>query len=228
MPRRPARSPAAPVVAALVAGSLVVVGAEVGAAYAVRSTLDHRAYVTELRLDAALETFRPVERPGLAAPADPATFGPDQNPRTDPAACAPLSVLTTTTPVDGRSWTGASGRPLQPVTLLVVRFADAAAARGELDRKRLALLRCHRVAITFPPYDGPPTTYTVEDRLRPTTAAGPVVRWTLVGGERRFDFYVRRYANTLTWTYADDVSTPQVREEVADSLVTRLQDLAHR
>lgn len=228
MPRRPARSPAVPVVAALVAGSLVVVGAEVGAAYAVRTTVDHRAYVSELRLDAALETFRPVERPGLASPADPTTFAPDENPRTDPAACAPLSVLTTTTPVDGRSWTGASGRPAQPVTLLVVRFADADAARTELDRKRLALLRCRRVGITFPPYDGPPTTYTVEDRLRPTTVAGPVVRWSLVGGGRRFDFYVRRHANTLIWTYADDVSTPAVREEVVRSLVARLEDLAHR
>jgi len=228
MPRRPARSPAAPVVAVLVAGSLVVVGAEVGAAYAVRSTLDHRAYVSELRLDAALETFRPVERPGLAAPADPTTFAPEENPRTDPGACVPLSVLTTTAPEDGRSWTGADGRPAQPVTLLVVRFPDADAARTELARKRLALLRCRRVAITFPPYDAPPTTYTVEDRLGPTTLAGPVVRWSLVGGDRRFDFYVRRYANTLVWTYADDVSTPQVREEVADSLVVRLQDLARR
>jgi hypothetical protein len=50
----------------------------------------------------------------------------------------------------------------------------------------------------------------------------------LVGGDKRYDFYVRRYANTLTWTYADDVSTPQVREEVVRSLVERLEDLAHR
>jgi len=228
MPRRPARSPAAPVVAALVAGSLVVVGAEVGAAYGVRTVLDHRAYVSELRLDAALETFRPVERPGLASPADPATFDPDENPRTEPAACAPLAVLTTTTPLDGRSWTGASGRPAQPVTLLVVRFADANDARAELDRKRLALLRCGQVAITFPPYDDPATTWTVGGRLRPTTLAGTVMRWSLVGGDRRFDFYVRRHANTLTWTYADDVSTPQVREEVARSLAARLRDLANR
>ena len=61
-----------------------------------------------------------------------------------------------------------------------------------------------------------------------TSATGSVVRWSLEGGDRRFDFYVRRYANTLTWTYADDVSTPAVREEVARSLITRLQDLAGR
>jgi hypothetical protein len=228
MPRRPARSPAAPVVAALVAGSLVLVGAEVGSAFALRSALDRRAYVSELRLDAALETFRPVERPGLASPADLRRFGADQNPRTDPSACAPLTVLTATLPLDGRSWTGVNGRPAQPVTLLTVRFADAHTARTELDRKRVALLRCHRVAITFPPYAGPPTTYTVTGRRWTSSAVGPVVRWSLVGGDRRFDFYVRRYANTLLWTYADDVSTPAVREEVARSLVERLRDLAHR
>lgn len=211
-----------------VAGSLVLLGAEVGAVLGVRSALDRRAYVSELRLDAALDTFRPVDHPGLASPTDHATFSPDRDPRTDPSACAPLAVLTSTTPLDGRSWTGIGGRPAQPVTLLTVRFADADAARAELDRKRVALLRCRTVTITFPPYDAPPTTYTVTGRHWFSSARGPVVRWSLVGPDRRFDFYVRRYANTLTWTYADDVSTPQVREEVADSLVTRLEDLARR
>ena len=91
------------------------------------------------------------------------------------------------------------------------------------------MLRCRRVSDHLP---------AVRRRRRPPTPSragtgraapsGPVVRWSLVGGDRRFDFYVRRYANTLTWTYADDVSTPQVREEVADSLVARLEDLARR
>ena len=114
------------------------------------------------------------------------------------------------------------------MTLLTVRFADADAARVELDRKRVALLRCRDVAITFPPYGGRPTSYAVAGRSWPGNAAGPVVRWTLVGGDKRYDFYVRCYANTLTWTYADAVSTPQVREEVVRSLVERLEDLAHR
>jgi hypothetical protein len=216
------------VVVVAVLASLVLLAAEAGVALAVRSTLDRRAYVSDLRLDAALETFRPVERSGLASPADPQTFAPERNPRTDPAACAPLAVLTTTQPLDGRFWTGINGRPAQPVTLLTVRFAAADQARAELDRKRVALLRCTEVAITFPPYGGPPTPYRVTDRHWSTSVAGPVVRWSLVGGDKRFDFYVRRYANTLTWTYADDVSTPQVREEVAVSLVDRLRDLAHR
>ncbi|GAB2569898.1 hypothetical protein [Microlunatus antarcticus] len=215
-------------VAAALVVSLVLLGAEVGAALGVRAALDRRAFVSDLRLDAALETFRPVDRSGLASPADPAGFGPDRSPRTDPAACAPLTVLTSTPPLDGRSWTGINGRPAQPVTLLVVRFADADAARAELDRKRVAMLRCTRVAVTFPPYDRPPTAYEVTGRHWLSSAAGSVVRWSLVDGDRRFDFYVQRYANTLTWTYADDVSTPPVREQVARSLVVRLRDLEHQ
>ena len=226
--RAGARRSTTRVVVLAVAASLVLLTAEVGGLMGVRSALDRRAYVTDLRLDAALETFRPVDRSGLASPADLATFGADRNPRADPAGCTPLTVLTTTTPLDGRSWTGVNGRPAQPVTLLTARFADAGQARAELDRKRVALLRCTRIAIVFPPYDAPPTTYAVTHRHWVTSATGPAVRWTLEGGDRRFDFYVRRYANTLTWTYADGVSTPQVREEVARSLVTRLEDLARR
>jgi len=220
-----AARPTTRVLAAAVVAALVLVAAQVGALLGVRSVLDARAYVSDLRLDAALQTFRPAARPGLASPADPGTFGAGHDPRTDPARCAPLVVLTTTPPLDGRSWTGVNGRPAQPVTLLTVRFADADAARAELDRKRVALLRCRTVAVTFPPYDAPPTAYRVEGRGRVTSVVGPVVRWSLVGGDRRFDFYVRRYANTLTWTYADDVSTPAVREEVARSLVARLEEL---
>lgn len=227
MRRGAPRSTTRVVVTALVA-SLVLLGGEVAAVVGVRHALDRRTYVTDLRLDAALKTFRPVDRSGLASPADPAGFGPDRNPRTDPAACAPLTALSSTRPLDGRSWTGINGRPAQPVTLLTVRYADADAARAELDRKRVAMLRCTRVAVTFPPYDAPATSYAVTGRRWLTSATGSVVRWSLVDGGRRFDFYVTRYANTLTWTYADDVSTPAVREEVARSLVAQLEDLAHR
>ncbi len=216
------------VVAAALVLSLALLGAQVAALLAVRGALDRRAAVSELRLDTAFETFRPVDRSGLAAPASASGFTADRNPRTDPATCAPLTALTATVPLDGRSWTGINGRPAQPVTLLTVRYADADAARAELGRKRLAMLRCTHVAVTFPPYDAPAGDYAVTGRRWPTSAVGDAVRWSLVGGGKRFDFYVLRYANTLTWTYADDVSTPQVREEVARSLVVRLEDLAHQ
>lgn len=213
------------VLAALVAG-LLVHGLQVGALLGTRAAVDRHEQVGDLRLDAAYETFRPAERSGLATAADPRGFAADRNPRTVPSACAPLTSLATTAPLDGRSWTGADGRPLQPVTLLTVRYPDASSARAELDRKRWALLRCSEVVVTFPPFDTPATPYEVRDRRWLTSAVGSTLRWSLVGGGRRFDFYVRRYGNTLTWTYADDVSTPAVREEVADSLVSRLEELA--
>ena len=55
---------------------------------------------------------------------------------------------------------------------------------------------------------------------------GDRVAYSLTAGDKTYRFYVRRYANTLTWTYADDVSTPAVRREVADDLVDRLKDIA--
>ena len=49
--------------------------------------------------------------------------------------------------------------------------------------------------------------------------------WSVIGN-KTYDFYVRRYANTLTWTYGDNASTPAVRRQVADDLVDRLKDIA--
>lgn len=218
--------PSRRLVPALVAGGLVVHALQLGAYVVVRDAVDRHQSVSDLRLDAALETFRPSDRAGRGQPADAATFAADRNPRADPAGCRPLTALATRPPLDGRSWTGVNGRPAQPVTLLTVRYADAGTARAELDRKRWAVLRCPRVSVTFPPYEAPPTTYEVRGRAWASTTVRGAVRWSLEGGGRRFDFYVRRYGNTLTWTYADDVSTPAVRQEVADSLVARLQELA--
>ena len=55
---------------------------------------------------------------------------------------------------------------------------------------------------------------------------GGRVAYALTGGGKRYDFYVRQYANTLTWTYGDDASTPQSARQVADDLVGRLKDMA--
>ena len=73
-PARGARRPAV-VVAALVAVAGAPRRRRSAAALGVRAALDRRAYVSDLRLDAALETFRPVERsgPGLAGRPAPAS-----------------------------------------------------------------------------------------------------------------------------------------------------------
>ena len=88
---------------------VLLVGAELGARRGIRGVLDHRAYVTDLRLDAALRDVPAGRalRPGAAG--RPRDLRADRNPRTDPAACAPLTVLASTAPLDGRSWTGING-----------------------------------------------------------------------------------------------------------------------
>ena len=201
------------------------IGVRVGAVVGVRAALDRRAYVSALRLDTAFATFRPGD-PGQAASYDPLNFTADHDPRTNPAACLPLTVLTSRVPLDARSWTGTVDSPAKPVILLTVRLADAGSARAELERKRVAMLRCTVLAVT--PSEGAPISYTVTGRHWQSSAVGTTVRWSLVGGAARYDFYVRRYANTLTWTYTDDASNPMVRDAVADSLVARLRYLSHR
>ena len=187
--------------------------------------LDRRQEVSAERLDAALQTFRPADHRGLAAPP---LSGDDLSGRgsvrTQPARCAPLTLLATGRALDGQSWTGIAGSPLQPVRTLTARYPDAEAARHDLLAKRVALLSCRTVRLTFPPFDQPEQDFTVTDPLLPLAPAG-VVRYSLRRDDRSYRFYVRRYANTLTWSYASDASTPKVRQHVVDSLVTRLQEL---
>jgi hypothetical protein len=57
-------------------------------------------------------------------------------------------------------------------------------------------------------------------------AASDRLAYALVGQGNRYDFYVRRYGNTLTWTYGDDHSGAELRREVVDDLVGRLKELA--
>ncbi len=206
--------------------ALVVLTLEVAAGLAIRRWRDRSQYVEALRLTAAMQTFRPSERAGLAKPVVAADLAADRSVRTLPARCAPLTLLATTSPLGGESWTGINGSPAKPVTMLTVRYADASAARADLADKRLALLRCRNVQLTFPPFDQPAQNFAISDRNWTRSAVGGRVAYALTGGGRRYDFYVRQYANTLTWTYGDDVSTPQVRQQVVDDLVGRLKDMA--
>ena len=50
--------------------------------------------------------------------------------------------------------------------------------------------------------------------------------YTLAGERASYSFYVRRYANTLTWAYGATESQPAIRREVADDLARRLAELA--
>jgi hypothetical protein len=174
------------------------------------------------RLSAALRTFRPSERAGLAKPASAADLAPERSARARPARCAPLTLLSERTPLDGESWTGINGSPAQPVNILTVRFRDAAAARRELAAKQVALLSCGSVRLTFPPFDKPEQRFEIAGRRQLPLPGDDRISYALVDGHKRYEFYVRRYANTLTWSYGANESAPRVRQAVVDDLVDRL------
>jgi len=99
-------------------------------------------------------------------------------------------------------------------------------SRAALRAKRLALMRCGSVRLTFPPFDEPAERFTVRGRLQLTIAAGDMLTYTLAGERARYSFYLRRYANTLTWSYGANESEPGVRREVVDDLARKLHELA--
>jgi hypothetical protein len=207
--------------------SIVLASAQVGVGWwSVRAWHDRTQLVEAQRLSAALLTFRPSDRAGLAKSATKDDLAPERYVITKPARCAPLTLLSLRTPTDGQSWTGINGSPAQPVNILTVRFPDAAAARRELAAKQVALLTCGAVRLRFPPFDQPEQRFEVSGRWRLPHPGDDCVRYALVGEEKRYEFYVRRYANTLTWSYGATESAPRVRQQVVDDLIDRLWEMS--
>jgi hypothetical protein len=223
--RGPNRGPVATIAAVLACGLLIDGFAFVGF-QEIRHRMDQRQQVSAARLDVALQTFRPSEHAGLAKLVERDELAAERSVRSEPDRCSALTLLATGSALDAQSWTGADGVPLQPVSTLTVRFVDADAARDDLLAKRVALLRCRAVKLTFPPFDQPAQLFDVTGGLWASLASGDVVRYSLRRGSKAYGFYVRRYANTVTWSYADDVSSPEMRQRVVDSLVVRLQQLS--
>ncbi len=191
----------------------------------IRGAVLDRHPIGQIGLGAAMQTFRPSEHPGLSRPVAQADLDPAKAVRSEPGHCAPLSVLSTGDALDGVSWSGAAGRPLQPVLLLSVRFADAEQARAELVRKRIALLRCSNVELTFPPFEDPPQQFGVRARTWPPQVwLNDRMAYALVTPGRRFEFYVRRYDNVVTWSYGDPEGVA-VRRGIVDDLAVRLSKL---
>jgi hypothetical protein len=207
--------------------SIVLASAQVGVGWwSVRAWHDRTQPVEAQRLSAALLTFRPSDRAGLAKPANPADLAPEHAARTIPARCGSLTLLSERSPLDGESWTGINGSPAQPVNILTVRFPGAAAARREIAAKQAALLSCGSVRLTFPPFDQPEQRFEVSDRRRLPFPMDDRVSYALVGNQKRYVFYVRRYANTLTWSYGANESAPRVRQQVVDDLIDRLREMS--
>lgn len=197
---------------------------QVAGLFLVRREIDRREQVSDERLLVALQTFRPSERAGRARRVPPADLGPERSVRSDPSSCAALSLLSTGQALDGASWSGISGQPVQPVTILAVRFADADQARAALREKRLALLTCRSVRLTFAPYDEPAREFGVT--FGPAALLPDRASYGLVSGGERYEFYVRRWGNTLTWTYDKDRERIRVSRRVVDDLADRLENLS--
>jgi len=213
------------IVAVTVALSLVLLTLEVTALKALRDYRDQRELVTQLDLSVALRTFRPLHRPGLSRDVSTADLDPRNQVRTEPRRCRSLVLPTVAPPLDAQSWTGASGSPAEPVTTLTVRYADASTARRALRDKRLALLRCRHLRLTFPPFDQPAQSWALSARARLSNVAGATLTYVLVGEEKRYTFFVARYANTVTWTYGTD-SGASVRRQLVLDLNDKLAELA--
>ena len=214
------------VVAVALCLSIIAFSLEVAGGLQVRRWYDRSQFVKASQLSAALLTFRPSDRAGQPQKVEHADLAPGALVRTVPRRCRSLTLLAVRTALDGESWTGINGSPAQPVNTLTVRYADAASARADFRQKRLAMLTCHTVVLSFPPYEDPAEPFTVGNRAPALSVFGDRIGYALTGGNKTYDFYVRRYANTLTWTYGDNASTPAVRRQVADDLVDRLKAIA--
>jgi hypothetical protein len=211
-------------VAIALALSMVLLTAELAAGVSVRQRIDQHRAVTDQRLRVALLTFRPAERAGMPNDVTAAELAGGNLVRTVPGRCSALALLAVAPPESGQSWTGINGSPAEPVRTLTVRYAQASSARQAIRQKRLALARCRKVSLIFPPFDEPAQDFSVSGRSRPSNAVGETLRYTLVGGDRRYVFIVRRYVNTLTWSYGDERGAT-AREEVVVDLTRRLAEL---
>ncbi len=209
----------------LVVVMLVVAVVEIAGGLLVRRAFDDRRVIDQDQLAIAMQTFRPADRAGLSRKVPMVDLGAARSVRSDPASCSPLSLLATSSALDGASWSGVGGRPLQPVMILTVRFAGAEEARAQLWRKRYALLSCSNVALTFPPFEDPAQRFSVHARTWPPSVwLNDRMAYALVSQGRRYEFYVRRYRNTLIWSYGDPEGVA-LRRGIVDDLARRMSEL---
>ena len=206
--------------------ALVLIGLLIASGAVGGKLRDRHQFVDAQRLGAALRVFRPPGRAGLPATVEAAALLPERSARVSPDRCRALALLNRAVAEDGGSWSGINGSPAEPVSILTVRLASAQAARSELRAKRLALVSCTDLWLTFPPFGEPAKPFKVDGRLQPTLFAGDAVSYSLVGQDSRYTFYIRRYGNTLTWAYGAKESQPAIRREVVDDLARTFAEMA--
>ncbi len=206
-------------------GLVLVFVLELGAvSFWVRWT-DQKQYVSQHKLEVALLTFYHSPHKGQADALSIESLI-DTTLIAHPATCVPLAVaLTSVSHVnDTYAWSGTAGQPPQWANFLTIRFSSAVDARHALLSKRVALAQCRQIRASFPPFDQQSALYRVSDRSPISPLRLDRVRYTL-SGENGYEFYMRQFANTLTWTYGSDDNSSTVRAQAVDSLVARLQEL---
>jgi hypothetical protein len=209
----------------LIMGLVLVFVLELGAvSFWVRWT-DQKQYVSQHKLEVALLTFYHSPHKGQADALSIESLI-DTTLIAHPAKCVPLAVaLTSVSQVnDTYAWSGTAGQPPQWTNFLTIRFSSAVDARHALLSKRVALAQCRQIRASFPPFDQQSELYRVSDRSPISPLRLDRVRYTL-SGENSYEFYMRQFANTLTWTYGSDDNSSTVRAQAVDNLVARLQEL---
>lgn len=205
-------------------GLLVTLGLVLGSGWLSVRWLDRKQYVSQHKLDVALLTFPHSPHIGHVLPLSIEAYS-EETPTARPTKCVPLVV--TPTPVSSVTeivaWSGTAGDPPLWVNFVTLRFHSAADARRALLIKRVALVRCRRISVSFPPFREVSGEYQVSDHSPVGLAGLSRVRYTL-SGEKSYDFYARQYANTLTWTYGSADESSAARAQAVDDLVARLQD----
>jgi hypothetical protein len=188
--------------------------------------MDQEQYISQRRLEVAmLTTYHSPDR------GEPTTLSVDNLGEytiiAQPAKCVPLAVAPTdlSQVTDAMAWWGTVGDNAQWVNLLTLRFNSADDARWALLSKRVALLRCPLIRATFPPFDELSEFYRVSDHSPISPLRWNRVRYTLSGTDSYYDFYVRQFANTVTWTWGSADKSSTGRAQAVDSLVGRLREL---
>ena len=209
----------------LIMGLVLIFVLELGAvSFWVRWT-DEKQYVSSHKLNVALLTFYQSPHTGQAdsLSIDALT---ENTLIAQPAKCVPLAVALTSVShvTETLAWSGTAGHPPQWTNFVTVRFSSAVDARHALLSKRVALVRCHQMRASFPPFDQISALYRVSDRSPISPLRLDRVRYILSGADN-YEFYMRQFANTLTWTYGRDDNSSPVRAQAVDSLVARLQEL---
>ena len=205
---------------------VLILGLELGSGLVWVRWTDQRHHVSEHRLDAAMLIFRHSPDKGVATKLSVDDLVSHHTIIAQPPRCAPLaSAATSLSAFDGAVvWSGTVGDPAQWVVIVTVRFSSARAARRTLLSKRMALVRCHRSQVTFPPFVQLSDRYLVSGHSPICGLSCDRVRYKFSGPDSQ-EFYMRQFANTVTWSYGSADKSSQVRAEVVDSLVACLQEL---